>query len=83
MTTGEIIRKRRIELKMSQQDLADALGLKTRSSISKIEKNNGRLSQQQLETLANTLKTSVNFLLTGEPDHDTYHSTQNQHADAG
>ncbi len=73
MTTGEIIRKRRIKLHMSQQDLADALGLKTRSSISKIEKNNGRLSQQQLEVLSNTLQTSVNYLLTGEDEGDLYH----------
>ena len=72
MTTGEIIRKCRIEMHMSQQDLADALGLKTRSSISKIEKNNGRLSQRQLETLANTLQKSVNYLLTGEDGDDSY-----------
>ena len=73
MTTGENIRKRRIELNMSQQQLADALGLKTRSSITKIEKNNGRLSQSQLETLANTLKTTVNYRLTGERDAESFH----------
>lgn len=73
MTIGENIRKRRIELNISQQQLADALGLKTRSSIAKIEKNNGRLSQLQLETLANTLRTTVNYLLTGEKEAEVHH----------
>lgn len=73
MTIGENIRKRRLELHLSQQQLADALGLKTRSSIAKIEKNNARLSQIQLETLANYLHTSVNYLMTGEQDQDRFH----------
>ena len=37
MSVGANIRKRRFELKMSQQELADAMGYKTRSTIAKIE----------------------------------------------
>ena len=33
MSVGANIRKRRFELKMSQQELADAMGYKTRSTI--------------------------------------------------
>jgi 2-C-methyl-D-erythritol 4-phosphate cytidylyltransferase len=67
MSMGENIRKRRLELHMSQQELADALGLKTRSSISKIENETNNLSQDKLMTLANILNTTIEYLLTGEP----------------
>ena len=67
MSLGENIKRRRLALNLSQHDLADALGYKTRSSIAKLEKNGGKLSERKLITLANTLKTDVNYLLTGEP----------------
>ena len=65
MALGDNIRRRRLELKLSQQDLADALGYKTRSSIAKIENNSSSLSHGKLVSLANTLNTSVEYLLTG------------------
>ena len=67
MTVGENIRKRRLELGLSQQNLADALGFKTRSSITKVEKNISKLSHEKLISLANTLQTSVSTLLSSEP----------------
>lgn len=70
MTIGENIRKRRLELGLSQQTLADALGYKTRSSIAKIEKNISQLSHDKLLTLANTLNISVNQLLSTETAED-------------
>lgn len=73
MTVGENIRKRRLDLGLSQQNLADALGFKTRSSIAKIEKNASKLSHEKLLTLSNVLKTTVDYLLTGkESDNDTH-----------
>ena len=66
MALGENIRKKRLQLHLSQQDLADILGYKTRSSITKIEKNETGLTQDKLMALANALHTSVNYLLTGE-----------------
>ena len=68
MSLGENIRKRRLELKLSQQELADALGYKTRSSIAKLEKNESRLSHEKVVTLARTLKTTVNYLIDGTSD---------------
>lgn len=68
MSIGENIRKRRLALNLSQQELADALGYKTRSSIAKIEKNSSALTPDKLQTLANTLRTSVNFLISGDFD---------------
>lgn len=63
MSLGEKIRKRRIELKLSQQELADALGYKTRSSIAKIEKNKSRLTNEKIVTLARILQTTASSLI--------------------
>lgn len=65
MSTGENIRKRRIELGMTQQQLANALGYKTRSSIAKIEKGDSDIAQSKLVSFANMLQTTISFLLTG------------------
>ena len=65
MSIGENIRKRRIELKLSQQELADALGFKTRSSIAKIENSKNNLPQNKLLALANILNTTVDCLFSG------------------
>ena len=65
MSAGENIRKRRVELDMSQQQLADALGYKTRSSIAKIEKADSDITNSKLVSFANVLQTTVGFLLTG------------------
>ncbi len=65
MALGDNIRRRRIELKMTQQELADSVGYKTRSSIAKIEKNNTGVSQDQLLIMARVLHTTVNYLITG------------------
>ncbi len=66
MSIGEHIRKRRNELNLSQQELADALGYKTRSSIAKLENNSSALTHDKLVTLAHVLRTTVNYLLNGD-----------------
>lgn len=65
MNIGENIRKRRLELNMSQQQLAHILGYKTRSSIAKIEKGDSDISHSKLVTFANVLNTTVESLLNG------------------
>ena len=49
MSLGDNIKKRRYELKMSQQELADAMGYKTRSTIAKIESGENDVSQKKLQ----------------------------------
>jgi 2-C-methyl-D-erythritol 4-phosphate cytidylyltransferase len=71
MSLGEKIRKRRLELKLSQQDLADALGYKTRSSIAKLEKNKSRLTHEKIVMLARTLQTTVNYLVTSANEEES------------
>lgn len=65
MSVGTNIKKRRFELRMSQQDLADALGYKTRSTIAKIESGENDVTQKKLQRFAEVLDTSVEALVTG------------------
>ncbi len=65
MSVGSNIKKRRFELKMSQQELADAMGYKTRSTIAKIESGENDVSQQKLRKFAAVLDTTVEELILG------------------
>ena len=62
MTTGEIIKKLRIDLGLSQQDLADKVGYKTRSSINKIEQNQNGIKQSKIMAFAKALNVSPDTL---------------------
>jgi len=65
MPVGTNIKKRRFELRMSQQELADALGYKSRSTIAKIESGENDISQKKLQRFAKILDTTVEELLSG------------------
>lgn len=65
MSVGTNIKKRRFELRMSQQDLADALGYKTRSTIAKIESGENDVTQKKLQRFAEVLDTTVEALVSG------------------
>ncbi len=65
MSVGANIRKRRFELKMSQQELAEAMGYKTRSTIAKIESGENDVSQRKLQRFAAVLDTTVEALVAG------------------
>lgn len=65
MSVGSNIKKRRYELRMSQQELADAMGYKTRSTIAKIESGENDVSQKKLQKFAEVLDTTVESLILG------------------
>lgn len=65
MSVGANIRKRRFELKMSQQELAVAMGYKTRSTIAKIESGENDVTQKKLQRFALVLDTTVEALVAG------------------
>lgn len=65
MSVGTNIKKRRYELRMSQQELADAMGYRTRSTIAKIESGENDVSQKKLQRLAEVLDTTPEALITG------------------
>lgn len=65
MSVGTNIKRRRYELRMSQQELADAMGYKTRSTIAKIESEENDVSQKKLQKFAAILDTTVEALVSG------------------
>jgi len=87
MSVGTNIKKRRFELRMSQQDLADALGYKTRSTIAKIESGENDVTQKKLQKYAEVLDTTVEALITGNfssiqraiPPVNVSNNTRDQH----
>ena len=66
MDIAQNIKRRRLELSMSQQELANALGYKSRSTIAKIEAGENDIPLSKLVDLARSLDTSIESLLTGE-----------------
>lgn len=62
MTTGEIIKKLRQELGMSQQELANKVGYTSRSSINKIEQNLNGIKQSKILAFAKALNVSPDTL---------------------
>lgn len=78
MAVGDNIKMRRFQLRMSQQELAEAMGYKTRSTIAKIESGENDVSQKKLQKFAAVLDTTVEFLIAGYSTVDTYkQSVQN------
>ena len=65
LSVGANIKKRRFELKMSQQELAEAMGYKTRSTIAKIESGENDVTQKKLQRFAVVLDTTVEALVAG------------------
>lgn len=65
MSVGDNIKRRRFELRMSQQELADAMGYKTRSTIAKIESGENDVSHKKLQKFAAALDTTAESLISG------------------
>ena len=78
MDIGERIRQRRIELNMSQEELAKKVGYKSRSSINKIEGDGRGLPQSKIVVLAKALETTPSYLM-GWTDVESLPSYPNIH----
>ena len=67
---GERIKRRRIELKMSQEQLSKLTGYSGRSAIAKIEKSVNGLPQPKIAVFARALRTSEVYLcgVTSDPN---------------
>ena len=63
---GSRVRMRRMMLGMSQEKLADALGL-TFQQIQKYEKGTNRISASRLQAISQILDTPVHFFFEGAP----------------
>lgn len=63
MKTGEIIRNRRKELNMTQEELANKLGYKSKSTINKIELSINEIPKNRIEDFASVLGMSPTELM--------------------
>lgn len=63
MEIGDRIRARREELGMTQDELARAIGYKSRSSINKIEIDGRGLPQKKVADIARALRVSPAYLM--------------------
>ena len=71
MDIGQIIKQRREELGMSQEELANKAGYKSRSSINKIEVDGRGLPQSKITAIAKALRTTPASLM-GWEDTDIF-----------
>ncbi len=63
MTIADRVKRRRIELGMSQQDLADKAGYCGKTVISRFEHAADDISLKQVKRLADALDTSLEYLM--------------------
>jgi transcriptional regulator with XRE-family HTH domain len=67
---GMRIKKRREELGMTQEDLAAALGYKSKSSINKIELGVQNLKQSKIKAIADALSTTPAYIMGWDEEFD-------------
>lgn len=60
---GERIKIRREELGLTQDELAQKLGYKSRSSINKIELGNHNLTQRKIKLIADVLSVTPDYIM--------------------
>lgn len=63
MTFGQRVKARREELEMTQEELANKIGYKSRASINKIELGKRNMKQSQIAELAKALRTTPAYLM--------------------
>ena len=68
MTIGERIRSRRIELGLSQEELANKLGNKSRASVSTVENDKEDLTTDRIRKYAEALEVSPAYLMGWEDE---------------
>lgn len=71
------IKRRRKELKITQTELANAVGYSSKSTISKLEAGGIDLSQSMLASIAKALDTTPTALLYGNGSPNSEHLTEN------
>ena len=81
---GEIIKERRLKLGLTQEQLAQKLGYKSKSTINKIELGINDISQRKIVRFADALDTTASYLMgwTSNPNKTAVyeHFTDNSYA---
>lgn len=75
MTVGERIRYRRIELGLTQEELAKRLGYTSRTAISNVEKGKEDLTTTRCRKFADALETTPSYLMGWEDEEPVIHVT--------
>ncbi len=68
MTLGDRVKIKREELKLSQEELAEKMGYKSKTSIHKIEQNITDLPLSKVEELSKVLRVSTSYLMGWEEE---------------
>ena len=68
MTIGERIKKRREELGLTQSELAERMGYKSRAAICTVEKDKEDLTTTRIRRFAEALQTTPAYLMGWEED---------------
>ena len=79
MNIGDRIKNRRLELNMTQDELAKKLGYKTRGSVTKIECGYQNLTQPKIVAMAKALDTTPAYLMGWEDNIGTTTTTTGNH----
>lgn len=70
MTTGQRIKARRQELKLTQRELAAQLGYTDHTTLTRIEADKVDLPQSRIEKIAEVLGVSIGYLMGWEENPD-------------
>lgn len=68
MTLGDRVKRKREELKLSQEELAEKMGYKSKTSIHKIEQNITDLPLSKVEELSKVLRVTTSYLMGWEEE---------------
>lgn len=63
MTVGDRIRKKRIELELTQEELANRIGVKDKTSVSKVESAGDNITTRTMTRYAKALGVTEAFLM--------------------
>lgn len=88
MGIGDRIKQRRIELGMSQQELATAMGYTSKSTINKIELGKNDVSQSKVVKFSKVLNTTPSYLMDWDLDDENndvsdYSKENNEYIEIG
>lgn len=63
MTTGQRIRSRRLQLELTQEELAKKLGYQSKATIARIEADSRNLKQSKIKAIADALDTTPSYIM--------------------
>ena len=72
MNIGEIIKKRRLELGISQEELSKKMGYSSKTSISKIEKGISDIPLKKIQKLSNFLYINILKLIKNDKEKNDF-----------